>query len=126
MTWESTKNKIDTDIVPGKTGILKCRGTERRLVTALSKTEIHMRTGVKSKQEKKITFTMVKRGFETLQSVGRFTSEDFRAVFGKEYKDAPCRYSMTGGVLVEIGVARRVPGSNDKSCYYDAVFRSRS
>lgn len=32
--------------------------------------------------------------------------------FPDEYKDAPCRYSMTGGVLVEVGIAELVPGDS--------------
>jgi hypothetical protein len=49
---------------------------------------------------------------------GSFDSTDFRARFNDEYNAAPCRFSMTGGILVELGMANLVPGLNEKTCRY--------
>jgi hypothetical protein len=75
-----------------------------------------MRTG--KRQSKAITYEMIEYAFDVLQRTGRFDSRDFRSRFAAEYAAAPCRYSMTGGVLVEVGVATIVPGEGDEECHY--------
>lgn len=117
MNWTEALRLIRDRIQAGETRILKCDGVARRLVTAHRDSKISMRTGVQTAQQKAITYEMLEFALGRIQSTGRFTSDDFRDRFGREYKAAPCRYSMTGGVLVEIGVARLVPGDGD-SCIY--------
>jgi len=77
-----------------------------------------MRTGATTKHTKAITYRMLRHAFDVLQTNGRFDSGDFRLKFDAEYKSAPCRYSMTGGVLVEIEAATLVPGHGEEGCYY--------
>ncbi len=98
-------------------GILKCHGAARRVVTAHNPDAISMRTGATTKQTKAISYDMLRCAFEVLESRGRFDSGDFGAAFGPEQRAAPCRYSMTGGVLVEAGLADRVSVSRT-DCYY--------
>jgi hypothetical protein len=38
--------------------------------------------------------------------------------FAAEYVAAPCRYSMIGGVLVEIGIATLIPSRGDEGYYH--------
>ena len=54
--------------------------------------------------------------FDTLSVKGSFDSKDFRDLFDDEYHAAPCRFSMTGGILVELDVANIEP--NHKACRY--------
>ena len=114
-TWAIAQQRIRSYIVPRHATILKCDGVERRLVTNNTANKISMRTGDEINQTKAITYEMLHAAFDTLQSTGRFTSADFQRRFPREYKAAPCRYSMTGGVLVEVGIAELIPGD---SCDY--------
>ena len=77
-----------------------------------------MQTGAKSSQTKAITYSMIRYAFDTLSTKGSFDSTDFRVRFKAEYVAAPCRFSMTGGVLVELGLADLVPTSNEGVCRY--------
>ena len=120
MNWPEVERIIRTQIVPGTRGILKCDGSERRAVTSNAGDRIGMQTGVNTKQSKAIRYEMIRFAFETLQANGRFDSTDFRGRFDAEYQAAPCRYSMTGGVLVEVGVARLVSGLGESTCHYVA------
>ena len=120
MEWTEAEQRIREQIVPG-TGVLKCNGLSRRDVISNRPDRIVMRTGVKTAQTKTVSYAMLKHAFDVLQATGRFDSADFRRKFQKEYVAAPCRYSMTGGVLVEVGVARLEPGLSDRSCRYIAV-----
>lgn len=88
------------------------------MVTSNSGQTIGMRTGVATRHTKTISYEMLRHAFDTLQAQGRFDSTDFRARFGAEYRSAPCRYSMTGGVLVEVGVAVLVPADAEEGCHY--------
>jgi hypothetical protein len=76
-----------------------------------------MRTGVETDSKKSISYEMIRYAFETLLKKGGFYSQDFRDRFGQEYGNATCRYSMTGGVLVELGIAQRIPITRNR-CYY--------
>jgi hypothetical protein len=77
-----------------------------------------MRTGAATKQTKTISYDMLRYAFETLERCGRFDSSDFHSKFAEAYDAAPCRFSMTGGVLVEVGLAEIVRGPSDKTCHY--------
>lgn len=118
MKWSQVEQRIRTQVIAGTTSVLKCDGVERRAVTSNSGQKIGMRTGAATKHTKAITYEMLQYGFEVLQAQGRFDSGDFRARFGAKYRAAPCRYSMTGGVLVEIGAAILVPGDAEEGCHY--------
>ena len=117
MNWQELRQRIQTEIQPGHRGILKCRGNERRPIISNNGNEIVMRTGVKTGNLHSISYEMIQYAFDKLSKKEHFDSEYFRARFSSEYEDATCRYSMTGGVLVEMGIAQRYPiGPN--SCYY--------
>ena len=118
MKWIEAKRLIRGVVLPGKTAILKCDGVGRRAVTAHTAQKISMRTGVATKQTKTISYDMLQHAFETLEGHGRFDSSDFRSKFAEAYDAAPCRFSMTGGVLVEVGLAELVPGPVEKACSY--------
>jgi hypothetical protein len=79
---------------------------------------IVMQTGVNTRQTKAITHDMIRHAFETLMQRGRFNSKDFRRRFHAEYEAAPCRFSMTGGVLVELGVAQLLPANRGGEAVY--------
>ncbi len=100
--------RIQKEIIPYKTMVSKANGKERRLVTSNEERKIGMKTGVKTNQTKSITYDMVQYALDTLNAKGCFGSSDFRAGFGDKYRSAPCRFSMTGGILVELGLARQV------------------
>jgi hypothetical protein len=77
-----------------------------------------MRTGVKTSQTKTISYEMLEYAVAVLNATGRFTSADLRRRFSAAYAQAPCRYSMTGGVLVAVGAAVLVPARREGSCIY--------
>ena len=117
MKWPEAEARIRVQIIAGSTAILKCDGVRRRPVTSNTAVSIGMQTGVTTKQTKTITYRMLRHAFEVLQTKGRFDSGDFRLKFENEYIAAPCRYSMTGGILVEIEAATLVRGLSE-GCYY--------
>jgi hypothetical protein len=116
MNWQDLEQRIRTEIQPGHRGILKCKGDKRRPIISNDGHKIAMRTGVETNTAHTISYKMIQYAFERLSKNGALNSADFRARFGREYKNATCRYSMVGGVLVEMGVAQRHPIGN--SCYY--------
>lgn len=118
MTWQELQHRIQLEIRPNHSSILKSDGVERRPVTSNNGNKIGMRTGVKSPQSKAITYEMIRYAFEVLSAKGRFDSEDFRIHFNREYEAAPCRFSMTGGILVELGLATILPSQDDERCCY--------
>ena len=118
MTWNIIEQEIRTRIKPNTTTILKCDGTGRRLVVSNDGVRIGMETGVQTHQTKAITYSMIKYAYDTLTRKGRFDSSDFQKDYKGKYRAAPCRYSMIGGVLVELGVARLTSVGSSRSCYY--------
>jgi len=118
MTWDIIEQKLKNNIIPKRTKILKCDGTERRLVVSNDGVKIGMETGAQTAQTKAITYDMIRNAYETLIEKGRFDSSDFRKRYQSEYETGPCRYSMVGGVLVELGVAHLMPAGSSRSCYY--------
>lgn len=125
MTWPEAERLIREKVIPGHAAILKCEGSERRPVTANEAGEIRIDCGRAARQIKTITYSMIRHAFEELQLRGGFDSPAFRKKFLKEYKEGTCRYSMTGGVLVEVGLATRVPGPRKGSCHYKATEKIR-
>lgn len=118
MTWNIIEQKLKSLIIPKRTKILKCDGTGRRLVVSNDGVKIGMKTGVQTAQTKAITYDMIRNAYETLIGKGRFDSSDFRKKYQREYEAGTCRYSMVGGILVELGVARLMPDGSNRSCYY--------
>ena len=108
MTWDELEKRIKAEIRPKESAILKADGDERRPVVSNDGQEIGMRTGRKTDSVHTISYAMIQYALETLAQTGRFDSNDFRRRFASEYKNASCRYTMTGGVLVELRVADRV------------------
>jgi hypothetical protein len=108
---------IRAEIQPGHRGILKCRGDGRRLIISNRGNEIFVRTGVETDAEKIVTYEMIKFAYERITSGRGFDSGYYKSRYPKEYRDGPCRYSIVGGILVEMGEAERIPhGAN--SCIY--------
>jgi len=118
MTWSIIEQKLKSHIIPKKNKILKCDGNGRRLVVSNDGVKIGMETGLQTAQTKAITYDMIKNAYETLMEKGRFDSSDFRKKYQSEYEAGPCRYSIVGGVLVELGVARLKSARSNRSCYY--------
>jgi hypothetical protein len=116
--WSELEERIKKEIKPNSSYILKCDGIGRRRVTSNKNRKIGMQTGSTPNQTKAITYEMVEFAFGMLLSNGRFDSRDFRDQFKAKYKAGPCRFSMTGGVLVELDVAEIVPAENEEACYY--------
>jgi len=116
MNWQELNQRIRVEIQPGHQGILKCKGNKRRPIISNDGHKIAMRTGVTTNTVHTISYRMIRYAFEKLSKNGTFDSADFRARFRREYQNATCRYSMVGGVLVEMGIAQRHPAGN--SCYY--------
>ena len=122
MNWQELEKRIRTELTPNHRGILKCKCDERRHIVSNDGLKIVMKTGIKTDTSHSISYKMIRYAFEKLAKREVFNSSYFRNRFGKEYKNAPCRYSMTGGVLVEMGVANRHP--TGKSCYYTLRYKS--
>jgi len=120
MDWSEAERRIRRQIVPAS-AVLKCDGIERRKIVSNGTDRITIRTGVSTSQTKTISYEMLKHAFDVLETTGRFDSAAFRRKFQREYAAAPCRYSMTGGVLVEVGVAEIEPGRSEGRCRYIAV-----
>lgn len=80
-----------------------------------------MQTGAQTGQAKAITYEMLELAVNALNRKGRFTAADFKERFAAEYRAAPCRYSMTGGVLVAVGVAVLVAGRREGTCEYESA-----
>jgi len=118
ISVQEMERRIQNEIIPGQTRILKAQGRERRLVISNKDREIRMKTGVKTNASKKITYDMVAFALKTISKRGCFKSEDFRAQFREEYCNGPCKFTMTGGVLVKLGIANREPGKKRGTCYY--------
>ncbi|HLB47078.1 MAG TPA: hypothetical protein VJL59_08620 [Anaerolineales bacterium] len=118
MTWKELEKRIQREIRPRKSAILKADGKERRIVTSNKGGKIGMRTGKETNNTKAVTYEMIRFAFDTVSREGRFDSDDFRNGFRDKYNAAPCRFSMTGGVLVELGIADLIPSEDETTCYY--------
>lgn len=124
MKWKELKEQIRTELTPNHRGILKCKCDERRPILSNDGHKIVMNTGINTVTRQNITYEMIRYAFEKLAKKEVFNSAYFRKRFDKEHKNAPCCYSMTGGVLVEMGVANRHP--TGKGCFYTLRYRSET
>lgn len=123
MKWKDLEKRIRIELIPGHRGILKCRGNARCAIVSNDGQTIGMRTGVETDSAHTISYEMIKYAFERLNRNKTFDSQYFRLRFSQGYQNATCRYSMVGGTLVEVGVARRHPKGN--SCYYTRCENSK-
>ena len=117
MTWQQLEQRIRSEIQPGHQGILKCRGDERRSIVSNDGNKILIRTGVETASTKSITYEMIKYAYEKIVSGEDFDSAYYQQRYKKEYDDGPCKYSAVGGILDEMGEAKRCP-SGARSCIY--------
>ncbi|MBM3150789.1 MAG: hypothetical protein FJZ96_01065 [Chloroflexi bacterium] len=117
MTWQQLEKRIRSEIQPGHRGILKCRGNDRRSIIANNGNEISIRTGVKTDNAKSVTYEMIKYAYDIITCGKIFDSTYYQNRYSKEYRDGQCRYSIVGGILVEMGEAERIP-SGTNSCLY--------
>ncbi len=116
--WEEVAERIQIELTPEHHGILKCQGEDRRKIVSNDGQTIKMYTGKNNtKPPKPITYEMIKYAFDRLKAGRVFDSPYFQKQYRKEYKSGPCRYSMVGGVLVELKLADRHPAPH-RSCYY--------
>lgn len=114
MNWKQLERRLRSELGPAHRGILKCQGSDRRAIVSNNGNVIVMRTGINDTHS--ISYEMIHYAFNILSTKEIFNSQDFRARFAKELADATCRYSMTGGILVELQLAQRI--IKGKSCYY--------
>jgi len=115
ISWKEISKRIDGEINPG-TKIPDTRGNNRE-VTKKVGSRIYMRTGVKTNNEKHITKEMVQYAYDIIKNGGVFTRGKLEKTFPKEYKQGGCVFSMTGGILVKLGVAKY----NSKNHCYEKV-----
>lgn len=97
------------DLVQGRISIgLRIPKTDGTLrpVTKLSGQKIWMHIGDKSR-DKSIEIDMVCWMYEQLARRELVGCREFRGRFGKEYSSGPCRFSMVGGVLEYLKLAKR-------------------
>ena len=139
MKWKDISNAVEKEIKYGVHVPKAVGGT--RLVTGVRNSRIYMQIGVKTKAEKYVTKDMIKYAYDKIKSGKQFTSTALKSKFPREYKQGHCVFSMTGGILEFLGVAKYVRGSgytsmsnerpnmevNGSSCSYpDKLSRNRS
>lgn len=113
MSWDEISQRIDKEIRVG-TEVPKTRdGT--RPVTKKMDSRIYLRTGVKTQAEKFTTKEMLRYAYNKITSKKFFTARDLKSKF-REYKQGACVFSMTGGILEVLGLARYIRG-----CGYTSV-----
>lgn len=118
IDWPELEERIKSRIEPNTSYILKCDGVGRRRVTSNNGHKIGMQTGSTPHQTKAITYEMIEFAFNTIMRNERFNSQKFCEQFKDQYEAGPCRFSMTGGILVELEVAALMPAQNEDDCYY--------
>jgi hypothetical protein len=117
LNWQQLQERIVREIQPNHQGILKCKGDERRAILSNNGDKIVIRTGVETTATKNISFEMIHFAFDKLMKREDFDSAYYRTRFEKEYKDGQCRYSIVGGILIEMDIAERHPKGKN-SCVY--------
>ena len=107
MKWKEISKRIDDEITEN----IKVPKTDGRTrpVTKIEGTRIYMRTGVTTSNEKYTTKEMLQYAYDMMTSGKQFTSADFKSKFPREYNQGSCVFSMTGGVLVLLGIAECIP-----------------
>jgi hypothetical protein len=120
MNWEEISKRIDREVTEG----IEVPHTQGgyRPVTQKVGSKIYMRTGVETDAERYTNKEMIKYAFEKIQSGGRFISDDLKSKF-PEYSQGTCVFSMTGGILQLLGIAKlkKIPKTN-KHCY-ESIFQ---
>lgn len=77
-----------------------------RMVTKKVNSRIYMRTGVQTSAEKYTTKEMILFAYDKIQSGEAFTAKELARKFPREYRQGSCVFSMTGGILELLDVAR--------------------
>ena len=119
MMWVEIKQEIYTTLQPGHRGILKCRGEDRRAIKCNNGKIISLQTGKTS--YKSITYEMIRYAVNNLYTYGEFNSVIYRNAYPSDYKNATCRYSMIGGILIEVEIAERIYYGNNSCIYIQKV-----
>ncbi|MFH0948308.1 MAG: hypothetical protein V1833_04840 [Elusimicrobiota bacterium] len=104
MCWNEISKRIDNEIKVG-TKIPKTDG-KNRTVTKKVGTRIYIRTGINTHAEKYTTKEMIQYAYDTIKSGKSFTSAVLKSKFPQEYKQGSCVFSMTGGILAVLGLAK--------------------
>jgi hypothetical protein len=117
MIWEDFSKKIDKEVTVG----IKVPKTDEgyRPVTKIRNSRIYMRTGVITEVEKYTNKEIIQYAYEKILSGEYFTSKDLKAKFPKEFRQGSCVFSMTGGILMLLGVAELKKNKNQ--CYYKTL-----
>ena len=123
MEWKEISKRIEKEIHVG-TKIPKTDGTSRE-ITNIDKDKIQMKVGISTPAKKYTTKQMIAFAFETINSNKMFTSRALKARFPKEYKQGPCIFSMTGGILEYLDIARCVPNPKGRGYAYISKTRDK-
>lgn len=100
---------VNRAIIVG-TEVPKTRGGTRTVTKIDIPTgKIEMRTGVITRAKKYITKEMIQWAYNKIQSGEKFNAKDLAKEFPKEYSQGDCVFSMTGGIIVLLGVAEYSP-----------------
>ncbi len=120
--WKEVEKRIKSKLTPQHRGILTYHGNARRKIVSNDGQIIRMWTGKNNtKPIKPITYQMIKYAFDRLRGGCIFNSPYFRLSYEREYRNGSCRYSMVGGILVELKLATR-HRIGKKSCYYVPIW----
>jgi len=117
--WNEISKKIDEQISVGIQ--VPKTNSEFRKVTRRVENRIYMRTGVKTEAEKYTTKEMIQYAYTIMSQGGEFTSEKLIARFPNEYSNGSCVFSMTGGILVLLGVARCIKNPSGRGVAYVSI-----
>jgi len=109
---EEFSEMVNRKIIVG-TEVPKTRGGTRT-VTKIDDSvgRIQMRTGVKTNARRYVTKEMIQWAYNKIQSGEKFNAKDLAKEFPKECSQGDCVFSMTGGILVLLGVAEYSPTHN--------------
>ena len=108
MDWNEISKRIDNKITIG-TEIPKTTGGSRP-ITRIVGERIYIRTGVETEAEKYITKEMIRFAYENLEK--GFDSRMLKQRFPREFSQGPCVFSMTGGILEKLGLAKCIRRGN--------------
>jgi len=119
MEWNEVSKKIDEEIKVG-TKAPKTDG-RTRVVTKINGEKIQMRVGVKTTAKKYTTKEMIQFAHNMINSGEYFTSTDLKAKYPREYDQGSCVFSMTGGILELVDVARCIPNPSGRGFAYISI-----
>jgi hypothetical protein len=104
MSWHEILQRIDREIRVG-TEVPKTKGGTRP-VTKKMNSRIYLRTGIKTQAEKFTTIKMLRYAYNTIRINNVFKAKNLKSKFKDECKQGTCVFSMTGGILVVLKLAR--------------------